>query len=123
MVSNHVVTLLAYRSHFSTPTLPTQPDHQMDSTPAPTSASSNRPIPRGFTVINGPDSRPYVVPDFLVEWTNHAWETEGMRDSVESELADRGVSSAIHWSLLSYPMVPSRIQPQMNRASHWPQVK
>lgn len=106
----------------STPILPTQTTHHMDPSRRKSNIASDIPIPRGFTELRAPNSRRYLVPDFLVEWTTDAWESE-YRDSAEGELADRGVSAAIHCATRSNPIVLSPTRLQMNRASHWLRAK
>ena len=87
------------------------PTQQEQSAPTATTSSSalHSPIPRGFTVVHGPDFHQYLVPEFLAPWTQDALEIDYMRQKLESESANREVSFALQHTISSDPRIPSRI--------------
>lgn len=106
----------------STSRMPTQTNEQTDRAPATSTSAPHPSIPRGFTMVSGPNSNRYLVPDFLVQWTWDALEADRMRDSVDSDSADRQVSPAVYCLVFSNLFVPSPIRQQMSPASPWPRA-
>jgi hypothetical protein len=65
-----------------------------DSTP------SGSDIPPGFSVLQRPDGRNYLVPNFLIDETNLAIKSEDMKRSLDVEHAQGGVSMHHSFHLL-----------------------
>lgn len=54
--------------------------------------------PPGFTVVRGPDSRDYLVPDYMVPSLQLAFAAQDNRRKLEADAAAAGVSPRLPWS-------------------------
>lgn len=91
-----VTCTLPYLSHvpwtlspYSQTPMPT--DH--DDSNSTFSSPSDDAVPRGFSLLRGPDGRHYLVPDFLVVHTKLAWESARIREELGSDSVTRGVGA------------------------------